>query len=129
MAGKYRHDWDLGEMSATVTAANAMAILQTRPNDIFPFLVEGKAGEKEIKLGSTYNLRNTTGPLDSLGTGPDPVKVTALSSKSFTFLTLAGHHRGAGQTITFETYEKLALGDGGTTMRMHVYLAQYGTYT
>ena len=54
--------------------------------------------------------------------------MTALSSKSFTFLTLAGHHRGPGQTITFETYDKLALEDGGLTMRMHVYLAQYETY-
>lgn len=124
----YRHDWDLGTMTASVTALRAMAILQSNPNRIFPFKVKGRAGETTIVLGSTYDLINTTGPLDSLGTGPDPVRVTVVTPKSFTFLTLAGHHRGAGQTITFETYDKLATEDDGTTMRMHVYLAQYGTY-
>jgi len=124
----YRHDWDLGTMSITVTALKAMAILQSRPNAIFPFAVKGRAGETTIVLGSTYDLTNTTGPRDSLGTGPDPVRVTAVTATSFTFLTLAGHHRGPGQTITFETYEKLTMEDDGTSMWMHVYLAQYGTY-
>ena len=41
--GNYRHDWDLGEMSLAVTAIKAMAILQSRPNDVFPFL-EGPGG-------------------------------------------------------------------------------------
>lgn len=124
--GTYRHDWDLGTMSATVTALKAMAILESRPNTIFPFKVKGTAGETEINLGSSYDLVNTTGPLNALGTGPDPVKVTVLTPTLFTFLTLKGHHRGAGQTITFETYEKLSLED--SSMYMHVYLTQYGTY-
>jgi hypothetical protein len=124
----YRHDWELGAMTSTVTALNAMWILQTRPNDIFPFAVRGRAGETAIKIGSTYNLVNTTGPFNSFWTGPDPVTVTKLSPLSFTFLTLAGHHRGGGQTITFETYDRLAIEDDGVTMSMHVYLAQYGTY-
>ena len=108
--------------------AALMSILQSRPNDIFPFTVKGRAGETTIKLGSTYDLINTTGPYNSFRTGPDPVTVTKLSSLSFTFTTLAGHHRGAGQTISFEAYDKLAMEDDGLTMRMHVYLAQYGTY-
>jgi hypothetical protein len=123
---KYRHDWDVGQLSLTCTALKGMAILQSDPNAIFPFLVRGQAGEKDIRLGSSYDLVNTTGPLDSLGTGPDPVRVTAVSPKAFTFLTLAGHHRGAGQTISFETYEKPLLEDD--VMEMHVFLAQYGTY-
>lgn len=124
----YRHDWDLGEMSVTVTALRAMEILQSRPNKVFPFLVKGQAGETNIKLGSIYDLLNTTGPFNSFGTGPDPVKVSKLSGVSFTFLTLTGHHRGPGQTITFETYNNLKTENDGLTMRMHVYLAQYGTY-
>jgi hypothetical protein len=124
----YRHDWDLGAMTSTVTALKAMSILQSRPNDIFPFAVNGRAGETTIIKGSTYDLTNTTGPWDDLGTGPDPVIVTAVAPQSFTFTTLAGHHRGAGQTITFETYEKLAMEDDDKTMRMHVFLTQHGTY-
>lgn len=124
--GTYRHDWDLGTMSPTVTTLKAMSILQSCPNRIFPFAVRGKANETVIKLGSFYDLLNTTGPLNALGTRPDPVEVTALSDKSFTFLTLKGHHRGSGQTITFETYEKLT--SDGSKMLMHVYLTQHGTY-
>jgi len=120
--GTYRHDWDLGTMSPTVTTLKAMSILQSCPNRIFPFAVRGKANETVIKLGSFYDLLNTTGPLNALGTRPDPVEVTALSDKSFTFLTLKGHHRGSGQTITFETYEKLT--SDGSKMLMHVYLTR-----
>lgn len=36
----------------------AMSILQTRPNDIFPFSVKGRAKETAIKVGSTYDLTN-----------------------------------------------------------------------
>jgi hypothetical protein len=124
----YRHDWDLGTMTATVTAFKAMSILQARPNDIFPFTVRGRGGETTIVLGSTYDLLNTTGPFNSFWTGSDPVTVTAMTTLSFTFTTLAGHHRGAGQTITFETYDKLADENDGLTQRMHVFLSQHGTY-
>jgi hypothetical protein len=124
----YGHVWELGMMTSTVTAFRAMWILQSRPNDIFPFTVKGRAGETAIKFGSTYELINTTGPFNSFWTGPDPVKVTTQSALSFTFTTLAGHHREAGQTITFETHDRLAMEDDGLTMRMHVYLTQYGTY-
>jgi hypothetical protein len=103
--------------------------LQLRPNDIFPFTVRGRAGETSIRMGSTYDLVDTTGPFNSFWTGADPVTVTRVGALSFTFTTLAGHHRGAGQTITFETYDRLAMEDDDVTMRMHVYLAQYGTYT
>jgi hypothetical protein len=126
--GTYRHDWDLGTMTSSVTALRAMTILQGRPNYIFPFTVKGRAGETSIVLGSTYDLINTTGPFNSLWTGSDPVKVIKVSPLSFTFETLAGHHRGPGQTITFETYDRLAEENDGLVQRMHVFLAQYGTY-
>jgi hypothetical protein len=38
----YRYDWDIGPVSATVTALAAMTILQSRPNAIFPFMVSGR---------------------------------------------------------------------------------------
>jgi hypothetical protein len=126
--GTYRHDWDLGEMTSSVNALRAMFILQSRPNAIFPFTVKGRGGETTILLGSSYDLINTTGPFNSFWTGSDPVTVTSVTTLSFTFTTLAGHHRGAGQTITFETYDKLSTEDDGLTMRMHVYLSQHGTY-
>jgi hypothetical protein len=128
MPAKYRHDWDIGRMSGSVTAVRAMAILLSSPNQIFPFQVKGRAAETDIRLGSTYDLVNTTGPLNNFGQGPDPVQVNAVSSTSFTFLTLVGHHRGSGQTITFETYEKLSDENGTSSMYMHVFLAQHGTY-
>jgi hypothetical protein len=114
----YRHDWDIGPVSTSVTAASAMAVLQSRPNDIFPFSVSGRGGATAIQLGVIYDLINTTGPLNNLGTGSDPVIVSLVTPLMFTFSTLAGHHRGAGQTISFECYEA-----GG-----NVKLAQYGTY-
>ena len=116
--GTYRHDWDIGPLSSTVTALAAMTILQTRPNDIFPFTVSGRGGATSIRIGIIYDLIDTVGPLNNMGTGSDPVTVIALTPLAFTFLTHAEHHRGAGQKISFECYEA-----GGIAK-----LAQYGTY-
>ena len=60
---------------------------------------------------------NTIGPMN-LGLGPDPIQVTTVTASLFTFTTLSGHHRGAGQTISFETSSR-----GG-----HVWLSQFGTF-
>ncbi|MFC3181796.1 hypothetical protein [Cypionkella sinensis] len=114
----YRHDWEIGPVSASVTALRAMAILQARPNDIFPFTVSGRGGISSIRLGVIYDLIDTVGPFNNMGTGSDPVQVSAVTSLMFTFTTLTGHHRGAGQTISFECAEV-----GG-----NVQLSQYGTY-
>jgi hypothetical protein len=116
--GTYRHDWEIGPVSTIVTAMAAMGILQSRPNDIFPFTVSGRGGVTSIRLGVIYDLINTVGPLNNMGTGSDPVTVIAVSPLAFTFLTHAEHHRGAGQTISFECYEASGV----------VKLAQYGTY-
>jgi hypothetical protein len=113
--GTYRHEWDAGVISPSVTAVIAMGVIIARPNDIFPFKVSGPASS--ITLGVKYDLMNTIGPRN-LGQGPDPIEVTSVSATSFTFTTLAGHHRGAGQTITFTTIEKLG----------HVWLIQSGTF-
>lgn len=124
----YRHDWDLGVTAGNVTAVNAMRILQDRPNDIFPFKVQGRKGETSIKLGSTYDLINTMLPFNNLGTGSDPVTVVEVTTLTFTFRTHKEHHRGEGQHITFECYDKLTLEDDDMTQRNHTFLAQYGTY-
>jgi hypothetical protein len=128
MTGTYRHDWDVGRMSGSVSALNAMAILKSRPNSIFPFTVSGRGGETDIRAGSTYDLINTVGPWGNLWQGSDPVQVIAVSATLFTFLTLAGHHRGPGQTITFETYDRLSDEGGTLSMYMHTFLTQHGTY-
>ncbi|MDB5412937.1 MAG: hypothetical protein JWR10_1272, partial [Rubritepida sp.] len=77
------------------------------------------------------DLMGTFGPRN-FGRGSDPVQVIRVNSTSFTFLTLLGHHRGAGQTISFETYENsLNVGpmelDPSNPTKI-VWLAQYGTY-
>ena len=128
--GFYRHDWDLGIMRWDVTPVHAMAIIQNTPNRVFPFTVKGRNGETSIKFGSLYDLINTYGPFDNFLLGADPVVVTAVGATSFTFTTLEGHHRGAGQTITFETYDKIGQDPGhhGLQYSEHVYLAQYGTF-
>ncbi|MGH8080985.1 MAG: hypothetical protein ACREP7_10445 [Lysobacter sp.] len=115
----YRHEWEVGDVSGSVTALSAMSILQSRPNDIFPFTVSGRGGVSSIRIGVTYDLIDTVGAFNNWGTGPDPVRVITATPLLFTFLTLSGHHRGAGQTISFETFER-----GGK-----VILCQYGTYT
>lgn len=111
--GNYRHDWDCG--AAAATSESAMKIITSSPNDIFPFTVSGAF--PSIILKGKYDLLNTIGP-NNLGLGPDPIEVTAMSASSFTFTTLAGHHRGAGQTITFET----------NSIGGHIRLIQYGTF-
>ena len=114
----YHHEWDIGAVSLTVNAISAMAILQSRPNEIFPFTVKGRSGATSIKRSEVYDLINTIGTFDNWGTGPDPVEVAVVTPTSFRFETLTGHHRGAGRSIAFETIER-----GG-----HVWLLQYGTY-
>jgi uncharacterized Zn-binding protein involved in type VI secretion len=131
MVGHYRHEWDLGPTGPGVSAREAMHILQTHPNDIYPFAVIGHNGEKTIELGSTYDLVNTYGPVNNFLIGPDQVRTIAKSDTSYTFVTLYHHHRGGGQTITFKTYERTSTyqnSDGLTEMRTHVYLVQEGTY-
>ena len=100
--GTYAHGWDCGPLSTSRTVAGAMAIIISRPNDIFPYKVGYPIPASRITLGAKIDLMNTIGP-SNLGLGPDPVEVSAVTSTSFTFLTLAGHHRGAGQTIQFDT--------------------------
>lgn len=114
----YNHEWDIGSVSATVSAVSAMAALQSKPNDIFPFTVKGRSGATSIKVSEIYDLIDTLGTFDNWGQGPDPVQVSVATPTSFTFTTLSGHHRGSGQTISFETFER-----GG-----HLWLRQYGTY-
>lgn len=100
--GTYSHDWDCGPLSTTVSAAAAMSIIISRPNDIFPFKVGHPTLASSITMGATINLMDTIGP-SNLGLGPDPVRVISVLPTSFTFETLAGHHRGVGQTIRFDT--------------------------
>lgn len=103
-------------MSVAGSAARAMAIIISRPNDIFPFKVGHPVLASSITVGATINLMNTIGP-SNLGLGPDPVRVVAVTTTSFTFETLAGHHRGTGQTIRFDTVSvsgRLRLVQSGT---------------
>jgi hypothetical protein len=100
--GTYSHDWDCGPLSTTGSAAAAMSIIISRPNDIFPFKVGHPMLASSITMGATINLMDTIGP-SNLGLGPDPVRVISVLPTSFTFETLAGHHRGVGQTIRFDT--------------------------
>lgn len=115
--GTYSHDWDCGPLPASVTVESAMTIIITRPNDIFPFKVGHPVPASSITLGAKIDLMNTIGP-GNLGLGPDPVEVTAVTPTSFTFLTLAGHHRGVGQTIRFDTSSRSG----------HLRLMQSGTF-
>ena len=51
--------WELGPASETLAAEKAMSIIQSRPNDIFPFQVQPTAGllrpSDEIRLGHEYD--------------------------------------------------------------------------
>lgn len=115
--GTYAHDWDCGPLSTSRTVAGAMAIIMYRPNDIFPFQVGYPVPAWRITLGAKINLMNTIGP-SNYGLGPDPVEVIDVRSTYFTFLTLEGHHRGAGQTIRFDT----------SSASGHLRLLQSGTF-
>ena len=99
---RYALEWDIGPTSDEVTAENAMTLLKAQPNGIFPFGVEGLAGEKTIELDKVYNLNSVRWPLDD----GNPVLVIQEDPTSFTFLTLPGHFRGEGRTIKFTTLER-----------------------
>jgi uncharacterized Zn-binding protein involved in type VI secretion len=132
----YREEWDLGQLGRGVTALEAMRIMQSRPNDIFPFEVRGRNGEMSIVNGHIYDLFNTTGPNDNWPRGThdgtsDPVKVSDVTPTSFTFTTLKGHLRGENQVVIFETIERNATylnDDGQVETSTHVFLVQRGTY-
>ena len=76
-----------------------MSIMKESPNVVFPFEVNGRRGERTIQLESVYSLDNVRLP----GDRNNPVQVVQSAPTSFTFLTLAGHFRGAGRTIRFAT--------------------------
>jgi hypothetical protein len=77
-----------------------MDALQSDPNRFFPFQVLGNHGEREIVLGSTYDLTNRFPPLP-LPPGRFPVMVTQVTPTSFTFTALEGHFDPPGSKITF----------------------------
>ena len=115
--GTYSHDWDCGPTSIAGSATRAMSIIISRPNDIFPFKVGHPTPASSITSGAIINLMDTIGP-SNLGLGPDPIQVTSVMPTAFVFLTLAGHHRGAGQTIRFDTIDRSG----------HLRLVQSGTF-
>jgi RHS repeat-associated protein len=103
---EYYTTWNLGR-AGSHTPEEAMWFLQHDPNAVFPWHVEGAAGENSLELGHQYNLHtNTLRPcIPPFGCyGPDPVIVVNQTPTSFTFLGLSGHIEGFGSTITFSTY-------------------------
>jgi hypothetical protein len=93
-AHRYLFEWDLGPASDLGTPDSAMAILQSAPDQIFPFRVSGATG---IELNRVIALDDVRWPRDN----GHPVLVSQADSTSFTFLTLPGHFRGPGRTIEF----------------------------
>lgn len=83
---------------------------QRDPGLIFPFSLGTCATITRHDLGEVCNL--TQDPFFKNA----PVKVTTVTSTSFTFTTLPGHFDPVGSTITFSTYVS-----GG-----NVYLRQTG---
>jgi hypothetical protein len=97
-----------GPKSGPVIAYLAIDALQSDPNRFFPFQVLGYNGEREIVLGSTYDLTNRPGSILPLPPGRFPVRVTEVTPTSFTFTTLPGHfdydaRSPGGSTVTFST--------------------------
>jgi hypothetical protein len=106
---RYAYEWDIGPTSALVTPQSAMAIIQSSPNVVFPFEVEGLQGERTLQIDRTYNLKNVRLP----GDNGNPVLIVQQDATSFTFLTEPGHFRGAGRTIKFQTLDR----DGRLVLR------------
>jgi hypothetical protein len=112
---RYSDEWDIGPTSVLVTAESAMRIMKDSPNVVFPFEVVGTNGETAIQLNGVYDLNSVRYPGEN---GHGPILVVESDATSFTFLTLEGHFRGAGETIRFVTSEqngRLILRQEGTT--------------
>jgi len=109
----YTFDWQIGPVTQPFMVQNAMTIIQSNPNLIFPFLLQSRYGEQGITLNGVYDLNNVRWLHDNY----NPVQVVGVTPTSFTFLSLPGNFRGPGATVTFNTYEK----DG------YLYLQQVGT--
>jgi len=87
---------------AGLLAQSAMGALQHDPNRFFPFQVLGHEGEREIRLGHSYDLVNPpSSALFPLPPGRFPVVVTEKTPNSFTFTTQKGHFDPEGSKITF----------------------------
>lgn len=111
---RYTYEWDIGPTSDLVSEGSAMQIMKDSPNVVFPFEVVGRQGERRLLPDSTYDLNNARWP----GDDGNPVLVVQADPTSFTFLTLDGHFRGPGHTITFRTREqngRLILRQEGTS--------------
>jgi hypothetical protein len=93
-AHRYVFEWDLGPASDLGSPDSAMAVLQSAPDRIFPFRVNGGVC---IELNRVLQLDDVRWPRDN----GNPVLVSHADSTSFTFLTLPGHFRGPGRTIQF----------------------------
>ena len=67
----------------------ALREIQNNYNEYFTF----NGDQPKIVEGAVINLN---GPA-----GPEPVKVTIVTATSFSFISLPGHHEGAGRVIEF----------------------------
>jgi RHS repeat-associated protein len=112
----YTYSWRLGSVSELGSAQHAMAYFQAHPGAIFPFPIGGCS---TIVLDAECHLQATAIPTFRWGifagqgfaasgsyVGDDPVRVTSVTSTSFTFTSLPGHFDGPNGTITFRTYEE-----------------------
>ncbi len=97
-SGQYSYDYseEIGSISQTGGAAAAMHYLQNHLNTMFPFPTGN----------CTKVQRNATCDLPPFLWLSDPVTISGVGCKSFTFTAQGGSTLGKGSTITFSTYEE-----------------------
>lgn len=103
----YTEEHVVGRIVDGVTAEKAMYLLQSNPNEYFPFYVEGKDGQQDpsIAEGAELELKWTRWPFDN----GNYVKVSNVTATGFAFDTLPGHFEGPGSNIHFSTFESNGL--------------------
>ncbi|MFN0070903.1 MAG: RHS repeat-associated core domain-containing protein [Chloroflexota bacterium] len=91
----YKWEWPIGSKSQVGSAEAVMTYFQQHVRDIFPFDTGQCA---TIQLGAQCDLK--------VGLLPAPVKITSVTSTSFTFVALPGHFDKPGSWIRFRVFER-----------------------
>jgi RHS repeat-associated protein len=116
----YVKSWAVGNVTESMNAKTAMAMLKDDPNRFFQFSVQA-VGSSEAKVKITkdtifldlvgpreFGLLKTNLHLPLVGDvgGRNYVAVIHVTDTQFSFVTLPGHFDGPGNIISFRTFEK-----------------------
>lgn len=93
--GFYKFRSCIDDLNPSITPFDAMEIIKEKPQDVFPFPIDGVGGDS-VEVGRVYELR-------PLFVDTEEVTVIAETETSFTFIADEDHLRGENALLTSST--------------------------